>query len=326
MTAEASQDRAMLAIIPVRDGVVPLGTDEVVAEAGGSVLMIGSGCDVAGREVRGVARSVRILEAGHFAAGRWADLLAAVLADLQPVAAGGHLLLPASPDGRDLGPRLAAAMGRDFVPSAIRVGPTSAEITRFGGRVSDSLALGGPVVATLQPGVRGVEIEPAEAGLDGPDPHLIEPVALAAPNGQLPGDEHHDPRLVEMLPADPSTMDLAEAERIVCGGAGLGSPEAFEQLRELADRIGASTGGTRVVTDWGWLPVERQIGTTGVSVDPSLYLAFGISGAVQHTAGLGSPDHVISVNVDPHCPMMGLADLAIVCDGPSLIRELLQRL
>ncbi|MGI9598202.1 MAG: FAD-binding protein, partial [Acidimicrobiales bacterium] len=134
------------------------------------------------------------------------------------------------------------------------------------------------------------------------------------------------PQLIEELPADPSTMDLAEADRIVGGGAGLGSPAAFDEMRQLAMKLGASPGGTRVVTDWGWLPVERQIGTTGVAVDPSLYIAIGISGAVQHTAGLGSPTHIISVNTDPHCPMMAMADLAIVCDGPEFLRQLLKRL
>ncbi len=72
--------------------------------------------------------------------------------------------------------------------------------------------------------------------------------------------------------------------------------------------------------------MERQIGTTGVNVSPSLYIALGVSGAVQHTAGLGSPDHVISVNLDPHCPMMAMADLALVCDGPEFLKELLARL
>ncbi len=71
-------------------------------------------------------------------------------------------------------------------------------------------------------------------------------------------------------------------------------------------------GATRVITDRGWIPHDRQIGTTGVVVDPQLYLAFGISGAVQHTAGLGHPEHVISINTDQHCPMMELADLAVV--------------
>jgi len=77
-----------------------------------------------------------------------------------------------------------------------------------------------------------------------------------------------------------------------------------------------------VVTDRGWVPHARQIGTTGVVVDPMLYLAFGISGAVQHTAGLGDPDHIISVNTDAHCPMMQLADVAIVADANETLDHL----
>ena len=88
-------------------------------------------------------------------------------------------------------------------------------------------------------------------------------------------------------------------------------------------RSGASVGATRVVTDRGWLGHERQIGTTGVVVEPRLYVAFGISGAVQHTSGLGDPTHVISVNTDPNCPMMQLADLAIVSDANAVLDELL---
>ena len=86
--------------------------------------------------------------------------------------------------------------------------------------------------------------------------------------------------------------------------------------------LGASVGATRVVTDRHWLPDERQIGTTGVVVDPRLYLAFGISGAVQHTSGLGRPDHIVSVNTDASCPMMQLADLAIVADANAVLDEL----
>jgi electron transfer flavoprotein alpha subunit len=121
-------------------------------------------------------------------------------------------------------------------------------------------------------------------------------------------------------------MDLAEASRIVAGGAGLESAERFEQLAAVAAALGASVGATRVVTDRGWLAHERQIGTTGVVVDPRLYVAFGISGAVQHTSGLGDPEHVISVNTDPHCPMMQLADLAIVSDANAVLDELLMAL
>ncbi len=130
----------------------------------------------------------------------------------------------------------------------------------------------------------------------------------------------------ELLPPDVTTMDLSEAPRILGGGAGLESAERFVQLEAVAARLGASMGATRVITDRGWLDHSRQIGTTGVVVDPRLYLAFGISGAVQHTAGLGQPDHVISVNVDAHCPMMELADLAVVADANATLDELDRRL
>ena len=113
---------------------------------------------------------------------------------------------------------------------------------------------------------------------------------------------------------------------IVGGGAGLDSAARFEQLQLIATALGASLGATRVVTDRHWLSHQRQIGTTGVVVDPRLYLAFGISGAVQHTSGLGSPDHIVSVNLDASCPMMQLADLAIVADANAVLDELAARL
>ncbi len=119
-----------------------------------------------------------------------------------------------------------------------------------------------------------------------------------------------------------ATMDLAEAPRILGGGAGLGGADDFALLTDVAAALGASMGATRVVTDAGWVGHERQIGTTGVVVDPRLYVAFGISGAVQHTSGLGDPQHMVSVNLDPHCPMMALADLAVVADASAVLRAL----
>jgi electron transfer flavoprotein alpha subunit len=85
-------------------------------------------------------------------------------------------------------------------------------------------------------------------------------------------------------------------------------------------------GATRVITDRSWVHHDRQIGTTGVVVDPVLYLSFGVSGAVQHTSGLGHPDHIVSVNTDPHCPMMSMSDLAIVADANATLDELLHLL
>ncbi|MGD0065832.1 MAG: FAD-binding protein, partial [Streptosporangiaceae bacterium] len=90
--------------------------------------------------------------------------------------------------------------------------------------------------------------------------------------------------------------------------------------------LGASAGATRVVTDAGWMSYDRQIGTTGVSVNPELYIAFGISGAAQHVGGLGAPEHLASVNTDPSCPMTAMANLGIVADAPAVLAELAMRL
>jgi electron transfer flavoprotein alpha subunit len=135
-----------------------------------------------------------------------------------------------------------------------------------------------------------------------------------------------DAEVVEVLPADPATMDLAEAQRIVAGGAGLGGPEPFALLRAVASALGASWGASRVAADAGWVPQDRFIGTTGVTVDARLYVALGISGAVQHVTGLGDPDHIIAVNTDASAPMMGMADLAIVTDARAVLAELGARL
>jgi electron transfer flavoprotein alpha subunit len=296
----------MLAVVPVRDGVLPLGGLEAVAECGGVALLAGSRPDV--NATAGVGRSVRGVELGDFQPARWAAALAPL------VAGSAVIVLPASPDGRDLAPRLAHELGRALLAGAIEVTPRSARVSRSGGLALHELSVDEPVVVTLQAGVRGVrpdDAAPHDAEVDSASDVVVSP----AP----PIDE---PTLEQLLPADVATMDLAEAARIAAGGAGLDGPERFRQLARVATGIGAALGATRVVTDRGWLGHERQIGTTGVVVNPSLYLAFGISGAVQHTAGLGDPEHIVSVNTDPHCPMMQLADLAIVSDANAVLDEL----
>ncbi len=186
------------------------------------------------------------------------------------------------------------------------------DLIRGGGRELHQVALPERFVATLHPGLRGV-VRAAE-----PEPVASVPLTLTvAGNGVLDAD------VLTTLPADAATVDLAEADRIVGGGAGLDGPERFTELAEIGALLGASVGATRVITDRGWIGHDRQIGTTGVVVDPQLYLAFGISGAVQHTSGLGAPAHVVSVNTDAHCPMMQLADLAVTADANATLDELL---
>jgi electron transfer flavoprotein alpha subunit len=253
----------------------------------------------------GIATSpVRAIEAAAFAPSAWAAALA-------PVVVGDDVVvLPASADGRDLAPRLADVLGRPLLAGAIAITDHGAELARQGGLVIESVAAAGPFVATLQPGVRGVDPAPGAPEL------AVERPIVAIPIEPL------DAHVLEVLPPDVATMDLTEASAILAGGAGLDGPERFRLLERVAPVLGASVGATRVITDRGWLGHERQIGTTGVVVDPRLYVAFGISGAVQHTSGLGQPDHIVSVNTDPHCPMMQLADLPIVADANAVLDEL----
>ena len=296
----------MLAVVVVRDGMLPAGGDEVVDECAGRVVLIGTGTRDVLDELRGIATDVRLVEGGGFRPGAWADGLAALLAD-EPV-----LVLPHSADGRDLAPRLAHALGRPLFAQAMAINAASVELIRAGATELHHVATSQAFVATLHPGLRGVSRTVTS-----------EPVVreiVFEPTDAL------DAEVTATLAADAATVDLAEAPRIVAGGAGLDGAPRFDQLAELGAVLGASVGATRVITDRGWVGHDRQIGTTGVIVDPDLYVAFAISGAVQHTSGLGAPAHVISVNSDAHCPMMQLADLAVVADANATIDALLARL
>jgi len=299
----------MVAVVPVRSGLLPLGGDEAVAETGGAAVLIGDGVDEAAKALAGVATDLVACEVGAFAPAAWALALAGVT----EVRHAGVVVLPASPDGRDLAPRLAHALDRPLFASAIRITPTAVDLARRGGLVIETHAPSGPFVATLQPGVRGVVPDGAAP------PPVIRPESVA-PQAAA------DPEVLEVLAPDPATVDLAEAPRIVAGGVGLGGAEQFARLAEVATALGAAVGATRPIADAGYVAFERQIGTTGTAVHPDLYVALGISGAVQHVAGLGDPAHIISVNVDAACPMMGLADVAIVADAPAVVDALAERL
>jgi electron transfer flavoprotein alpha subunit len=301
---------SMLAVIVVRSGMLPLGADEAVAEAGGHALLIGSGTRDAADQLT-AATNVYCCEAGDYAPACWSAALTGPLSHWHAV------LLPASPDGRDLAPRLAAALGRPLLAGASAVTDSGAKLLRWGGHVDIEASTEAPFVATLQPGLRGVA--PAECA-----DATIEDV-------ELPSAEAADARVLEVADPDPATADLAEAPRILSAGAGLGTgersgPEAVELLGKVAAAVDASLGATRVVTDAGWSTYQRQIGTTGVLVSPELYVAFGISGAAQHLGGLGEPAHVVSVNTDASCPMSAMADLALVADAPAVLDKLAEKL
>ena len=306
----------VVAVVVCRHGRLPAGAEDAVAEAGGRVVVVGLGASTVSK-IAG-ASEVWVAET-PVGSGALARLLAPLLVGVRLV------LMPASPDGRDLAPRLAAELGRPLLAGAVSAGlvggtAVRADLLRVDGTVVIPVVCDEPVVATLMPGVRAAgsaNVAPALFDLS------IEAAGVA-----------HDAVTLELVEPDPATMDLADAKRVIGGGAGLvpsgaSDDEArsvFELLVAVAAELGASAGATRVVTDAGWMPYDRQIGTTGVAVDPDVYVAFGVSGASQHVGGLGAPQRIASVNIDPSSPMTAMADLGVVADAPGVLVELAKRL
>lgn len=292
----------MRAVIVVRQGICAGGFGETVSECDGRVVLIGQGCTNAASQLRGIAREITVIEAGDFAPAAWARFLAPQLVD------DDIIVLPTSPDGRDLAPRLAFELGVSLHAGAVRVTQNVVELARWGGLSIESIRPEAHFVATLQVGARDVVQTFGEATVS----YL----------NYLADDATSDVEILGIAPPDVTSIDLAEASRIVAGGAGIANREMIAKLESVTTALGASLGATRVVTDRGWVDHVRQIGTTGVVVAPKLYMAFGVSGAVQHTSGLGQPEHIIAVNIDRSCPMMQLADLAVVGDANEIIVEL----
>jgi electron transfer flavoprotein alpha subunit len=320
--APESPGLGALAVVVARGGELPPGAAEAVTEAGGTVLVIGDGAAAAADAAVAAARTY-YCDTG---AGLQPGLLARRLA---PVVAGVPLLvLPGSPDGRDLAPRLAAVLGRPLLANACRAVRTDrgvlADLCRLDDQVVIPAQTAGPAVVTIAPGT----------GVIGPDQRdrVITPAVLPAPDDRA-GGAGPDVTAARVLEPDPATMELAEAPAVLSGGGGLaagldqaGARAAFDLLGRVAAALGAAAGATRVATDAGWIDADRQIGTTGVSITARLYIALGVSGATQHAGGLGSPATVVSVNTDPHCPMTAMSSLGIVADARGTLVALAARL
>ena len=287
-----------------------------MAECGGRAVLVGAGAASAATGLAGLSTEVQVWETEGYRPAAWSAALAPVMAR-EPV-----VVLPASADGRDLAPRLAHRLGRPLLAGAIEVTPD---------RVVDR-PLGRP---------RGRGRGPAR-------PSSSPPCSPACGASRVPArssrrwstsTSRRRPPTKRTTRARPSTPSCSRSSRPTRrpwtwprrpaswpGARASSRRRASSSWPPSAEALGASLGATRVVTDRGWVGHERQIGTTGVVVDPRLYVAFGISGAVQHTSGLGQPDHIISVNTDPYCPMMQLADLAVVSDANAVLDELVARL
>jgi len=230
-----------------------------------------------------------------------------------------HVLIGASPDGRDVAGILSAVLGRGVLVNAVGVdwqdGPI-VEMSAFGGKlITRSRFANGAGIVTVRPNV--VTAEPA------PEPGTVER-ATAAEAAKLPLV-----RVVDRVAEASAAAPIEEATVIVAGGRGMGSPDGFRIVEEIAEALGGAVGASRAAVDSGWIPYSQQIGQTGKIVKPRLYLALGISGAIQHKVGMQTAETIVAVNRDPDAPIAEFADVVVVGDlftiGPALLAELRRR-
>lgn len=233
------------------------------------------------------------------------------------------LLIGATNNGRDLGPRVSSRMQTGLTADCTELGVDSetrlVKWTRpaFGGNLMATILCPDyrPQIGTVRPGVFKKPEE--DTGRKGEIIH--ETVEF--------GPDEIRTRIVEVITeAGGADVNLEEAEIIVSGGRGVGGPEGFEVLKELADEIGAQIGASRAAVDSGWISSLHQVGQTGKSVGPKIYIACGISGAIQHVAGMSSSDMIIAINKDPDAPIFNIADYGIVGDLFEIIPELTKRI
>jgi electron transfer flavoprotein alpha subunit len=276
----------------------------------------GSGAKAAAEELARFVPKVRV--DGRIEDGASAATIAAALSTTADV--GDVVLLPASPNGRDIAGTLCGLVGMAVLANAVGArwsadGPV-VEMSAFGGKLITESAFnreGGAI--TVRPNAVTAEALPKAGSVE--DLPASEVPTMA------------EVRVVEHVDEATAAVSIDDARIIVAGGRGVGGPEGFKLIEDLAEALGGAVGATRAAVDSGWIPYGQQIGQTGKIVKPQLYLALGISGAIQHKVGMQTSETIVAINRDPDSPIADFADLFVVGDlfevGPALLAELRAR-
>jgi electron transfer flavoprotein alpha subunit len=311
----------ILTFAEVRDGRLRRASLEVVSEArrlaaalGASVetVVVGPGSEALAGELSAYgADRVRVFEdpaLAAYATDSYARALAQAIADAKP----SVVLLPFTAMGKDLAPRVAARVGAGLASDCVSLQATQGRLLArrpmYAGKVYASVEWAGePQMATLRPNV--FPLGPSDAS---------RPVEVV--KGSV--DVSARARVTATTATAQGRLPLTEAQIIVSGGRGLKGPENFHLVESLADVLGAAVGASRAVVDAGWVDHQLQVGQTGRTVTPSLYVACGISGAIQHLAGMSSARCIVAINKDPDAPIFKIADYGVLGD----LFEILPRL
>jgi electron transfer flavoprotein alpha subunit len=246
-----------------------------------------------------------------------AELWASAVAQIATEGEASLVLIGGSRSGREYSARVAVKLDAPLIEDAISLrdegGAMEAEHYSFLARVTERVqARGAVIVATVKPGSFA-----AAAPLGEPAEQFDVELSLPQPRVRVTGRQS----------AKTERVSLAEADNVVAGGRGLGSSEAFTALVEgLADQLGAAVGATRAVVDAGWRPYSEQVGQTGKTVQPKVYWAIGISGAVQHLSGMGKSKTIVAINKDPEAPIFKVADYGIVGNVSQIVPALIEKL
>jgi electron transfer flavoprotein alpha subunit len=276
-----------------------------------SAVFVGNGADVAKEKLAEYgATKIYVAadaELDSYLVAPKAEVLAQVVQQSSPAA----VLIPSSPEGKEVAGRLAVKLDSGVITDAVGVSEGFvATQSIFGGafNVQSKVSKGTPII-TVRPNSTAPEAAPAQ-----PTEEQVSVTLSDAAKRAKVLDRHTEKK--------GGRPELTEAAIVVSGGRGLGEGKNFELIEKLADTMGAAVGASRAATDAGWYPHTNQVGQTGKTVSPQLYMAIGISGAIQHRAGMQTSKTIIAINKDPEAPIFELVDFGIVGDLFNVVPQL----